>query len=239
VAGHAVHRLLVGSRGGLGVLLEASLKLLPGPPARRALVAGLAAGALADPARWAGFARREPAVLTVLGRSLAGAHAAQAGAAPFALIVGFEDDPAWVEDCAVFARARLSDVRAEARDADVPPLWRALADAAGRPGPRLTFASAHNTPAALAPLLGRPVGERLLFHAPSGRLVLWPLPAEAADLVRELAALGFALVDARGADVDLPASTPSVRALRERLSAALDPAGTMAFGPRWRGTTGA
>src|SRR6185503_9728164 len=31
VAGYGIHRLLCGSRGGLAVLLEASLKLLPAP----------------------------------------------------------------------------------------------------------------------------------------------------------------------------------------------------------------
>ena len=66
VAGHAVHRLLVGSHGALGVFVEASLKLPPQPPARLALVWGMDVVQLSDRTRWARWPRREPAVLTVL-----------------------------------------------------------------------------------------------------------------------------------------------------------------------------
>jgi len=44
VAGYALHRLLCGSRGGLAVLLEASLKLAPAPARRVALVFGVEIG---------------------------------------------------------------------------------------------------------------------------------------------------------------------------------------------------
>ena len=97
VAGHAVHRLLVGSHGALGVFVEASLKLPPQPPARLALVWGMDAVQLSDRTRWAGWPRREPAVLTVLGRALTSLHPVLASDAPFAVIAGFEDDPAGIE----------------------------------------------------------------------------------------------------------------------------------------------
>src|SRR5262245_5236680 len=71
VSGPAGHRLLVGSRGSLGVLVQASLKLLPQPPARAALVWSCDAAALADAPRWRDWPRREPAALTVIGRAIA------------------------------------------------------------------------------------------------------------------------------------------------------------------------
>jgi FAD/FMN-containing dehydrogenase len=234
VAGHAVHRLLVGSRGGLGVLLEATLKLLPKPPARLAMVHGLDGVALADAARWRGFARLEPAALTVVGRGSMGAHAALATHAPFAVVTGFEGDPAWIESCRAFAMERLGAPATEVRGDDVPPLWRALADAHAQAGPRLAFASAHNTPAGLGALLTGSVAERLLFHAPAGRLHVWPGVNEAEALVRERASAGFALIEMRGLDIDVPTPPAAVLGLRARLAAALDPAGIMAYGPRWR-----
>jgi glycolate oxidase FAD binding subunit len=233
VAGHAVHRLLVGSHGGLGVLLEASLKLLPQPPARLALVHGLQPEALADAPRWHGFARREPAALSVVGHALAGAHPALASGSPFTLVTGFEGDPAWIESCRAFALERLGAPVAELRGADVPPLWRALADAHERAGPRLAFASAHNTPAALASLAAGH-GERSLFHAPAGRLHVWPEESEADALVRERAAAGFTLIESRALGLDAPLPPAAVLGLRARIATALDPAGIMAYGPRWR-----
>ena len=231
VAGHAVHRLLVGSRGGLAVLLEASLKLMPRPPARIALVHGGDAAMLADTARWTGFARREPAVLSVLGRATARGHAALAVNAPFAVVTGFEGDPAWLEACRTFVLSRLGAPWAELRNDEAPPLWRALADAHETPGPRLAFASAHNTPAALAGVLQHDAGERLLFHAPAGRLLLWPEAAAASSLVHALAESCFALIEARAPGLDRPAISSSVLGLRTRIAEALDPAGAMAYGP--------
>jgi len=68
-----------------------------------------------------------------------------------------------------------------------------------------------------------------MFHAPAGRLHVWPAADEATELVRELAARGFACLEARGTDA---ASTRSdaTASLRARLGAALDPNGT--FGTR-------
>lgn len=237
VAGHAAHRLLVGSRGALGVLLEASLKLLPQPPARCAMLWGVDAGTLADANRWRDWPRREPAALTVIGKAIAAKNPVLASAAPFAVIAGFEDDATWVADCATFARGSLGAARVKVQDTSVPPLWQQLADCEEMPGTRLTFTTAANTPDAIAFLDGRPVAERIMFHAACGRLHLWPAPDEAAALVSELAGRGFALIDARGvAPPALMAGGP-VAALRRRLHAALDPHGVFALGERERADT--
>jgi hypothetical protein len=168
-----------------------------------------------------------------MGREVA-AHTL-GGGAPFTVVTGFEDDPAWVESCEAFAHDRLGKPRARARDAEVPARWSALSDAAEFPGPRLTFASPHNVPSALAPIARHAVAARLLFHAPCGRLLLWPEPGEAVALVAELASHGFTLLEARSLPVEPPLPPASVLGLRARLSAALDPTGAMAYGARWRG----
>jgi FAD/FMN-containing dehydrogenase len=230
VAGHAVHRLLVGARGGLGVLVQASLKLLPQPRARAAMIWGCDAAALADAARWRDWPRREPAALTVLGRAVAGLNPVLASDAPFAVIAGFEEDAAWVEDCAEFARRTLGTPRLKVQDASVPPLWQQLADAEEMPGVRLTFTTSANTPDAIAFLAGRPVAERLVFHAACGRLHLWPAEEEAARLVNEAAGKGFALVEARGARTTLGEAATSVAGLRKALRRAMDPGGVFALG---------
>lgn len=233
VAGHAVHRLLVGSRGGLGVLLEASLKLLPQPPARAAMLWGADAALLADENRWRDWPRREPAALTVIGRAIAARNPVLASDALYAVVAGFEDDASWVADCAAFARDSLGAARVKVQDASVPPLWQQLADTEEMPGVRLTFTTSANTPDAIAFLHGRPVAERLVFHAACGRLHLWPAEDEAATLVAELTGRGFALVGVRG--VALPARSPDgpILLLRSRLRAALDPASVFALGGRW------
>src|SRR5258706_10518793 len=61
VAGYAIHRLLCGSRGGLGVLLEASLKLVPAAESRVALEYDVDLAAIGDAARWSTIPRLEPA----------------------------------------------------------------------------------------------------------------------------------------------------------------------------------
>lgn len=115
----------------------------------------------------------------------------------------------------------------------MPPIWQAAADLEEAKGPRLTFASAHNTPAAVAFLAGRACAGRLVFHAPSGRLLLWPGPAEAEALVAELAGRGFTLAEARGVALERPAPAVAIAALRASLRRSLDPAGVMALGGRW------
>ena len=95
---------LVGSRGALGVLVQASLKLLPQPPSRAAMIWACDAAALADAERWRDWPRREPAVLTVLGRAVAAPNPVLNCDGPFTVVAGFEEDAAWVEDCAEWPR---------------------------------------------------------------------------------------------------------------------------------------
>ncbi len=223
VAGHAVHRLLVGSRGTLGVFTEASLKLLPQPAGRVAWAWGADAVVLADAKRWSAWPRREPAALSVIGRAIAAKHPVLASDAPFAVVAGFEDDPAWLAACDTFAHETLGAPRLTVRDASVPVLWQQLTDFEEMPGARLTFTSAHVTPDAIAFLAGRSIAERLVFHAACGRLHLWPEAGEAAELARELASFGFTLLEARGAGFPPSESVAPLRQLRARLRAALDP----------------
>jgi len=230
VAGHAVHRLLVGSRGALGVIAQASLKLLPQPPARAALAWGCDAVTLAGAARWRDWPRREPVALTVVGRAIAAKNPLLAADAPFTVVAGFEDDGAWVEDCVEFARRSLGTPRVRVSHSSVLVLWQQVADMEELPGPRLTFTTAANTPEAIAFLSGRPVAERLVFHAPCGRLHVWPSGTEAAALVKELAGRGFALLEARGVAVRTP---HQAEAIRSALRVALDPGGTLALGAAW------
>mgnify|MGYP001240605961 CR=1 FL=1 len=233
VAGHAAHRLLVGSRGALGVLLEASLKLLPQPPARCAMLWGVDADTLADANRWRDWPRREPAALTVIGKAIAAKNPVLASDAPFAVIAGFEDDDAWVTDCATFARGSLGAARVKVQNTSVPPLWQQLADCEEMPGTRLTFTTAANTPDAIGFLADRPVAERMIFHAACGRLHLWPAPEEAAPLVAELAMRGFALIAARGVAPPGVSADGPIAMLRKRLRAQLDPGGVFALGDHW------
>ncbi len=79
VAGYGIHRMLCGSRGGLAIVVDASLKLLPAPAARAALIYEFDAATIGDTARWAAFAREEPAVLTVVSAALAAGVASRAG----------------------------------------------------------------------------------------------------------------------------------------------------------------
>lgn len=232
VAGHAVHRLLCGSRGALAAIVEVSMKLPPRTLARAAMVWGADAARLTHEATWAGFARREPAVLTVAGRALAESHAALRTDAPFTLIAGFEDEPSWVDAQVAQLRERVGEPVRVLRDADAAALWQVLADLEETAGPRLTCTTASLTPPALAPLPGTPHAERVLFHAAAGRLHAWPA-ADAAALAQVLAGAGFATIEARGADVPGAEPVPALRALRGRIRAALDPAGVFAFGERW------
>jgi glycolate oxidase FAD binding subunit len=233
VAGYGIHRMLCGSRGGLGVILEASLKLAPAPERRVALVFGADAGALADAARWAALPRLEPALVTVVGRDMASALP-QTGQ-PFAVVVGLEDDTAWVERQIAIVESALGAPAARVEDEPAIALWQSLADLEDAAEGRLTFTTAANTPAALATLLDQPAAASLVFHAPAGRLHLFPPAAQAADLGRRLSGAGFTLIDA-GLRTDVDPTLPpesSILALRARLRAQLDPASVMALGERW------
>jgi glycolate oxidase FAD binding subunit len=244
VAGYALHRLLCGSRGGLAVLLEASLKLAPVPARRTAMVFGVGARALGDAARWAALPRLEPALLTVVGQALAGTLPVASPTDPFTVIVGLEDDEPRVAQQAAAIERLLGEPDARLEDESAAALWQALADLEDRDGARLTFTSAANTPAALAPLLGRPeTAAAALFHATAGRLHILPGRSASRELIEPLAEAGFALIEVVVGDGDpagvaalepLIAPQAAVLELRARIGAALDPTGVMAFGPRWR-----
>lgn len=233
VAGHAAHRLLCGSRGALAAIVEVSLKLSPQPPSRAAMVWGADAATLADAARWAGIARRECAVLTLLGRAVAAKHPVLASDAPFALIAGFEADAPWVDAQVAWMRERLGAPRLVVRDASVATLWQQLADFEELPGARLGLSTATRSPAALAALAGSAHAERLVFHAAAGRLHVWPTEGAAAELERTLAPAGFVVIERRGTSSEGAESTGPLRALRHRVRAAFDPAGAFAFGDLW------
>lgn len=228
VAGHAVHRLLVGSRGTLGVILEASLKLLPLPLSRRALVHGLSGAELIDARRWHGLARLEPSMLTVLGRAVAALNPVLASNDAFCAVVAFEDEAPWVDACSASVRERLGVPRLAIQDASVGSLTQMLTDTEEMPGPRLTFTTASQSPECLAPLLSHAVAERLVFHAPAGRLHLFPGASEAVALIGMLESHGFALIEARGVEYTPPAPTAAIASLRSRLRQALDPASVFA-----------
>jgi FAD/FMN-containing dehydrogenase len=225
VAGYAIHRLLCGSRGGLAVLIEASLKLAPAPERRVMLeLDGLEAAALSDPARWTRFPRLEPAGLTVTGH----------GDGTCTVSVGFEDEPRWVESQAAATLEAIGAPSRRLEDAEVCARWQALADAAAGEGPALELVTPGNTPAALGPLLAKAPRARFVFHAPAGRLHLFAGPTGAQELVDALAEHEFTLVAACGLDV-APTLPPQValRDLRQRIRAALDPGSTFALGERW------
>ncbi len=235
VAGYAVHRLLCGARGGLAVILEASLKLLPAPAVRRALVWDAEPALLADAARWSALPRLEPAALTVLGPAAAAALPALAGGGAFAVVLVLEDDAPWVEQQAAAARASLGTERLQLAGAEAMALVQSLADLEESHATRLSGTSPSNTPAALAPLLALPEAAALVFHAPAGRLHVFPTTTRAIEAAHALATAGFQLIGARAADGVVPALArqPELGPLRTRLRAALDPAGTMALGDHW------
>ena len=231
VAGFAIHRLLCGSRGGLAVLLEASIRLLPAPEAQTALVYPASSTQIADASRWSFLPRLEPAFVTVLGANPTHGDSA-AGDAPFAVLIGLEDEARWVAEQERRIVAALGAPVARLRDRDYVPLLQSLADAGQAGGPRITFASPHNTPAALAPLLGHPEAARLVFHAPAGRLHWFPDEEDSTALVCELFGAGFTPIEAAGGASFEPAigAEAGVLALRSRLRQALDPHRTLALG---------
>ncbi len=236
VAGYATHRLLCGSRGGLAVIVEASLKLAPAPEERVALCFDMDAATLSDPARWTWLPRLEPSFASVVGRAAASAlpPAARGGAA-FTVFVGLEEDrPRLAEQEAAVTRA-LGPPRARLVGGDVVAIAQSLADLEEREGPRLSFTTAGNTPAALGPLLGLPESDRLVLHAPAGRLHLFPEGDAVAGSLLAAAGNGFTLRAARAGEGALEgqAIQPGIAALRGRIRAAFDPAGVLALGECW------
>ena len=234
VAGYGTHRLLCGSRGGLAVIVAASLKIAPAPGARVALCYGADAAALADAARWRIFPRLEPAWLTVVERSLATAPALGTDA-PFTVVVGLEDDPAWVQAQESATTSALAASAARLAGEAAAALVQTLADLEETEGPRLSFTTTANTPADLAAWLARSAAGPFVFHAPAGRLHLFPRAEEASSAAEAAAECGLTLIGARGpaGRPPGPASLGGLLALRARLRAGLDPAGTLALGEAW------
>ena len=226
VAGYGIHRLLCGSRGGLAVIVEASLKLLPAPAARVAMVYGLEPARVADEAGWERVPRLMPAALTVIGHAAADLNPVLATRAPFTLVVGFEGEPPDVEHQCELVHDLLGAARVRVTGESAVQLWQALADLEELQGARLTLTTSANTPAALAALGDDLVLARAVFHAACGRLHLFPPAERAQELAGRLAAQGFALIDARGAGTIEPAIPPqlAVQAMRRQIRAALDPA---------------
>jgi FAD/FMN-containing dehydrogenase len=225
--------MLCGSRGTLAVLVEASLKLLPAPARRRALVFALPGWALADPARWAPIPRIEPAWLTVLGREHHGLVGGVPDTAAIA-VVGLEDDGAWVDRQSAIVCDALGAPALTLEDADAIALRARVTDLPQSLGPVcLQFASPHVTPAALAPVADQIWMASAVFHAPSGGLWL-ATGAAAAEAVAVLGAHGFTLIDASPADAAAPLvpDAAAVPELRARLRAALDPHGVLDRGTR-------
>ena len=226
VAGYGIHRLLCGSRGGLGVILEASLKLATAPAARLALAFPADPRSLADAARWAVFPRLEPAVFSVVGA----AHAARLPAplrtpGSFAVILGFEDEPERVAPLEDIATRALGAASGRLEGVEAVGTWRALTDLEAGLSAGIVHVTAHLTPAALAPrLAGRDAGS-IVFHAAAGRLLV------PADLGVDPGAHGFAPLG--GTEPSDLVPQQAVLALRARVRRALDPAGVMAFGERW------
>jgi glycolate oxidase FAD binding subunit len=235
VAGYGIHRLLCGSRGSLAIIVEATLKLLPVPAARAALVYACDPATLGDAARWQRFARMRPAVLTVMGEAIAGHDPTLAAGEACAVVVGFEGEAADVEHDCEQTRAALGVPRLKLSDASAATLWQRLADLEELPGARLSFTSAHLTPDVLAPALKPEALRRSVFHAACGRLHVFPGDDSATGLVRDLESRGFALIDARGVAPITPAISPqvAVHSMRAAIRSALDPAGRFAFGEAW------
>ena len=231
VAGLAVHRLLCGSRGGLAILLEASLKLLPAPEERAALIYPATPEQIAEAGRWEFLPRLEPAFVTVLGANPNG-NGSAAGDSAFAVIIGLEDDAAWVAEQERRIVGALGAPVAGLRDAEYAQLLQSLADAGHAGAPRVTFTSAHKTPAALTPLLHHREATRLVFHAAAGRLHWFPVDGDARDLAHEMFGTGFTPIEvAGGARLESAIPTEAgVLELRRRLREALDPNRTLTLG---------
>lgn len=236
VAGYATHRLLCGSRGAIAVFVEASLKLAPAPEERAALVFDMDAASLSDPGRWTWLPRLEPSFASVAGTSaVSRLPPAARGGSAFTVFVGLEDDRPWVAEQEAAVTRALGSPRARLTGDEVIAIEQSLADLEEQNGARLSLTTSGNTPAALAPLLALPGSERLVFHAPAGRLHLFPERDGAAACLLAAAESGFILRAARDV-VDADGARPAqagIAALRGRVRAALDPSGVLALGERW------
>ena len=234
VSGHAVHRLLCGSRGALAVFVEASLKLLPAPATRRALVFHADAAQLRDAARWASLPRLEPAAMSVLSRSTAGTIAGLGTATPYVIAVVLEDEAPWVERQTALIEDALGKADARIEGEAVVALSQALCDAPERWSRRLTLTTAWNSPAALGVIDLDVAPSELVFHSLAGRLHLEPIDALPITEVQRLAGNGFSSLECRGTERFAPSPpTSAVGTLRRRIRTALDPESLWARGSSW------
>jgi FAD/FMN-containing dehydrogenase len=224
VAGYGIHRLLCGSHGGLALILEASLKLAPAPEQRVALIYAANPRDLVDTARWSFLPRLEPSYVTVVSAALAGDVGARSAGA-CSVIVGLEDDRPWLaqQEAAVARALGAPESRIEGDEAAA--LAVRLADLEESHGPRVTFTTRGNTPAALGPIASQ-LGDRFVFHALAGRLhVFGDRPLTTPER--------FTRIGSRGIPASAETSSTGVMTLRQRIHAALDPAGLLALGERW------
>lgn len=208
VAGYDVSRLLAGSLGTLGVILEVSLKVLPRPAAERTLRLELdEARALEAVNRWAGQPLPVSATAWtggVLSVRLSGAETAVKAAA--ARIGGAALDPAQ-------SHAFWEGVREQSDPffSDATPLWR------------LSLPST----AAAVPLAGRQLTEW------GGALRWWKTNAPAAEVRAAAERAGGSATLFRGGDraagVFHPLS-PALAKLHRGVKAAFDPAGILSPG---------
>jgi len=236
VAGYAIHRLLCGSRGGLAILIEASLKLLPQPGSRVALIYEAGAAEIADRTRWASLLAREPAVLTVVGAAQARALPAAPRPGRFWVCVGLEEDAAHVAEEEPRLRRMLGEPVARLAGEEVAALWQTLSDLEGSGPSRITLAGPQGTPGDLAPLLNDPAGvtalEHIVFHAATGRLHLESDSDATPKLLDAAETAGFRRIGTRPSGETAPVSSPTL-ALRTRIREALDPGRRFGLGDRW------
>jgi FAD/FMN-containing dehydrogenase len=231
VAGYALHRLLCGARGRWGLFLEASIKLAPGAESCVALLYSIDAGEIADAERWRFLPRLEPAFFTVLGAQAAQELPLQAGLMPpFAMVIGLEDDAAWVAEQERMIAERLGPPIARLEGEAQSALVQKLTDAELHLSPRVSFTSAHNNPSILAPLISTEGAGQLVHHVLAGRLHWYSratgtVPAEGSAL---FAAFGFTVIESVGVRYEPGAPAEgAILALRARIGEALDPLGTL------------
>jgi glycolate oxidase subunit GlcD len=175
VAGYAVEKLLLGSRGTLGAITEATLRTLPRPEAMRTLSLELDAPTAAEGllATLAGSCLRPAAVELFHG-------GADTPVGPWRLLVGLEGFAAEVEAMADSLRKMARDQGLPAwqvAEEDFVAFWDRVTDLAA--GPTLKVSCVLSATAALAEELAGLGGGLLLRGAPGLGLVHGVLPAEA------------------------------------------------------------
>lgn len=234
VAGYGIHRLLCGSQGGLAAFVQASLKLLPAPESRRALVYEASVAELRDEQRWAFLPRLEPAAVMVLGRDAARASGL-ASTAAFAVVVALEDDAPWVREQAERVAAALGEPREALEGPAVPRLFQAVTDFVEERATNVALTSAWNSPAAPGVILDDPASPGLVHHSLAGRLHL----ESTSSAVHRLAGSGFNVIEHRGGAALEPALPPfrAVQNLRDRIRRELDPGAVWAYGESWQRAT--